>query len=455
MDDEKPLLRAIARTLERAHCVCDVAENVHEATARLAVETYDVVVCDVSLGEESGEDVLVRALAIPEPPKVLMMSGVATVDLAVRAMRIGASDFVTKPILDSSLVARVGSLVESARVRMQLETLTSRSDAGMPRISPQSKGMTELLALAESVASTPRSSALIVGESGVGKEVLASHIHARSLRRREPFVRVNVAAIPQSIIEAELFGSARGAFTDSKQSRMGHIASADRGTLLLDEIGELPIEAQPKLLRALEERRFFPMGSDRERTVDVRFLAATNRDPEDVIAKGLLRRDLFYRLGVVLHIPPLRERTDEILPLSRHFIAHFCTEFTRPAMHLTPAAEEVLVNHRWPGNVRELRNVVERAVMVTVGDEISADVLGVSSAPLRVASPVGTPGDPTPRSESRIALAEASRAATEQLERQRILDVLSEVQGSRSRAALALGVSRSTLYEKLKRYRID
>jgi DNA-binding NtrC family response regulator len=455
VDDEKPLLRAIARTLERAHCVCDVAENVHEATARLAVETYDVVVCDVSLGEESGEDVLVRALAIPEPPKVLMMSGVATVDLAVRAMRIGASDFVTKPILDSSLVARVGSLVESARVRMQLETLTSRSDAGMPRISPQSKGMTELLALAESVASTPRSSALIVGESGVGKEVLASHIHARSLRRREPFVRVNVAAIPQSIIEAELFGSARGAFTDSKQSRMGHIASADRGTLLLDEIGELPIEAQPKLLRALEERRFFPMGSDRERTVDVRFLAATNRDPEDVIAKGLLRRDLFYRLGVVLHIPPLRERTDEILPLSRHFIAHFCTEFTRPAMHLTPAAEEVLVNHRWPGNVRELRNVVERAVMVTVGDEISADVLGVSSAPLRVASPVGTPGDPTPRSESRIALAEASRAATEQLERQRILDVLSEVQGSRSRAALALGVSRSTLYEKLKRYRID
>jgi DNA-binding NtrC family response regulator len=224
---------------------------------------------------------------------------------------------------------------------------------------------------------------------------------------------------------------------------------------LLDEIGELPIDAQPKLLRALEERRFFPMGSDRERTVDVRFLAATNRDPEDVIAKGLLRRDLFYRLGVVLHIPPLRERSDEILPLSRHFIAHFCTEFTRPAMHLTPAAEEVLVNHRWPGNVRELRNVIERAVMVTVGDEISADVLGVSSAPLRIASSLGTPGDPTPRSESRIALADASRAVTEQLERQRIVDVLSEVQGSRSRAALALGVSRSTLYEKLKRYRID
>jgi two-component system response regulator FlrC len=324
--------------------------------------------------------------------------------------------------------------------------------------------MVQALSLAETVAKTPRSSALLLGESGVGKEVLANLIHRSSERRDEPFVRVNVAAIPESLIEAELFGSVKGAYTDSKQGRAGHIASADRGTILLDEIGELRVDYQPKLLRVLEERRFFPMGSDRERPVDVRFLAATNRAPEEMIARGVLRRDLFYRLGVLIRIPPLRERRDEILPLARHFVAHFCAEFGRPLVHLTPGAERVLSQHRWPGNVRELRNVIERAVMITPGDEMAEDALDLLSPVLtpwgvpalaehrRSAPPPASvrPGEPPWGS-----LPAAARAAAAQVEREQIIGVLREVGGSRSRAASTLGVSRSTLYEKLKRYGLD
>jgi transcriptional regulator with PAS, ATPase and Fis domain len=319
--------------------------------------------------------------------------------------------------------------------------------------SPGSLGMRQAIVMAERVAVTPSSSALIVGESGVGKEVLANHIHRKSTRHAQPFVRLNVAAIPESMIEAELFGSTRGAFTDSKQSRVGHIASADRGTLLLDEIGELRVDYQPKLLRVLEERRFFPMGSDRERLVDVRFLAATNRRPEEMVAKGVLRRDLFYRLGVVIRIPPLRERKDEILPLARHYVTHFAAEFGRGLMSLTPAAEVLLVNHRWPGNIRELRNVIERAVMSAQGQEIGGGEIELFSSSLSSSGfPAVVHGSNPPPA---LALPDAARAAAEEVERQRIVHVLRTVGGSRSRAARTLGVSRSTLYEKLKRYAIE
>jgi DNA-binding NtrC family response regulator len=476
VEDEPALLRGICRMLRSVDAECDAAESVDDAFVRLGSSIYDVVLTDVSLGKRSGEEVLARALALPTPPKVLVMSGMATIDLAVRAMRLGASDFFEKPIHEALLFARIGNIIESARMRLQLEALTSRGATGVVGMAPQSTAMAQALALAEKIASTPHSSALLIGESGVGKEVLASHIHRKSERHAEPFVRVNVAAIPETMIESELFGSVKGAFTDSKQNRVGHIASADRGTILLDEIGELRVDYQPKLLRVLEERRFFPMGSDRERPVDVRFLAATNREPEEMIARGMLRRDLFYRLGVVVRIPPLRSRRDEILPLARHFLEHFCAEFARPPVHLTPSAERVLVQHRWPGNIRELRNVIERAVMVTPGDEMSAEALdlftpvltpwagmpapsspssgGRKSIPPPASIPPAAPGASVPAASS-AALPVAARAAAEQVERERIVDVLKLVGGSRSRAATTLGVSRSTLYEKLKRYGLE
>jgi two-component system response regulator HydG len=302
--------------------------------------------------------------------------------------------------------------------------------------------MQEVLALAARVAATPSSSALLIGESGVGKEVVAAYIHEKSERRKGAFVRVNLAAIPETMVEAELFGSVRGAFTDAKRDRAGHFATADGGTLLLDEVFEFKPELQPKLLRALEERRFFPVGSDRERRMNVRVLAATNRDPMQMIERGLLREDLYYRLStVVIRIPPLRQRRDDIIPLASHFVSRLRGELGRPRASLAPSAEAALLAYGWPGNVRELRNVIERAMIITASDEIGADDLGLPIEPREAeAGPAG--GD----------VAEPLRL--EDVEKRHIIQVLHRVGGSKTRAASMLGVSRSTLWEKAKRYGI-
>jgi transcriptional regulator with PAS, ATPase and Fis domain len=249
-------------------------------------------------------------------------------------------------------------------------------------------------------------------------------------------VKVNLAAIPESMVEAELFGSVRGAFTDSKRDRAGHFASAEGGTILLDEVCEFKPELQPKLLRALEERRFFPVGSDRERNMNVRVVAATNRDPQESIAKGLLRADLYYRLStVVLRVPPLRDRRDDIVPLAEHFLGRYRAEFRRPGVTLSDAAREALLAYHWPGNVRELKNVIERATMLSASGSIGPDDLDLPVPPPSVVSAAGD--DPL---------------RLEDLERVHIARVLKQVGGSRTRAAAVLGISRSTLWEKGKRY---
>ena len=271
--------------------------------------------------------------------------------------------------------------------------------------------------------------------------MIAARIHERSDRRSGPFVRVNLAAIPESMIEAELFGSVRGAFTDSKRDRAGHFASAEGGTILLDEICEFKAELQPKLLRALEERRFFPVGSDRERRMNVRVLAATNRDPQACIANGTLRADLYYRLAtVVLRVPPLRDRIDDILPLAEHFCASFRVEFRRPHVSLTDAARDALLGYRWPGNVRELRNVIERATMLVESNAIGADDLGLPVDPAAL------------RAVTEGASADPAAVRLEDAERVHIARVLAAAEGSRTRAAKMLDISRSTLWEKGKRH---
>jgi two-component system response regulator HydG len=301
--------------------------------------------------------------------------------------------------------------------------------------------MKEVLAIAARVAATPASSALLIGESGVGKEVVATFIHEASERRTGTFVRVNLAAIPESMVEAELFGSVRGAFTDAKRDRAGHFASAEGGTLLLDEVCEFKPELQPKLLRALEERRFFPVGSDHERRMNVRVLGATNRDPTQMISRGQLREDLYYRLAtVVIRVPPLRERRDDILPLAAHFLARFRRELGRPRATFTPGAEAALMAYAWPGNVRELRNVVERAMIVSATDAIGKGDLGL-------------PRGDEPSAAGIDDLTTPLRL--EEVEKRHILRVLEHAGGSKTRAATMLGVSRSTLWEKTKRYGIE
>jgi two-component system response regulator AtoC len=437
VDDDPMVVSSLTWLLEkRGHrfvCVGDV----ESATKALASEHFHALLVDVHLPDGSGLRVLDKALESDPPPTVLMMTARADIRGAVEAIRRGAADFLEKPLDLEDLGVRLDRALENARLRRKLAAYEAK-DKGQTSVIAQSPAIKEAFAIADRIAATPSSSAILLGESGVGKEVLATHIHESSERRNGPFVRVNLAAIPEQMVEAELFGSVRGAFTDAKRDRAGLFASAEGGTLLLDEICEFKIELQPKLLRALEERRFFAVGSDHERRMNVRVLAATNRDPKECIAAGQLREDLYYRLAtVIVRIPPLRERREDIAPLANHFFAFFRAEFRRPKCTLTDEALHVLAKYDWPGNVRELRNVIERALMLSHADEVGPESLDL---PLDFHSlgSVPVPNIDTPRLED--------------VERAHIARVLASADGSRTRAAALLGISRSTLWEKGKRY---
>jgi DNA-binding NtrC family response regulator len=445
------------------------ASSVAEATRALASQPFDAMLLDLYLPDGDGLDVLDRCLELDPAPAVIVMTARAEIHGAVAAIRRGAADYLAKPLDLDDLGARIDHALENASMRRKLAVLEQQQKQRSSLVA-RAAAMKDVLAVAARVAATPASSALLIGESGVGKEVVAAYIHEASERHKGAFVRVNLAAIPESMVEAELFGSVRGAFTDAKRDRAGHFASADGGTLLLDEVCEFKPELQPKLLRALEERKFFPVGSDRERRMNVRVLAATNRDPAEMIARGVLREDLYYRLStIVIRIPPLRERRDDVLPLATHFLARFRVELGRPSVALSPAAEAALLAYPWPGNVRELRNVLERSVIVSDSDSIGPTDLGL---PLRGdegnagGDPERAGGDPEqaggdPEQAGGGDPEQAGGGDPEgslrlaDVEKRHILHVLQRAGGSKTRAAGMLGVSRSTLWEKTKRYRID
>jgi two-component system response regulator HydG len=422
---------------------------------------FDVLVAGVEIAVGAAEiDLLERAQAMTEAPLCFLMAGRADVRSAVEAMRRGASDYLEKPIDIAALTLKIERALATATMRRRLAALDTKDRLAANPVA-QSPQMQLALRIADRVAQSPSSSALILGESGVGKEVIATRIHERSKRRGGPFVRVNMAALPDTMVEAELFGSVRGAFTDAKRDRSGFFASADGGTLLLDELCDFKVTLQSKLLRALESKRFFPVGSDRERAVNARVLAATNRDPEQAIANGELRADLYYRLApVIIHIAPLRERPEDLLPLAERFIATHCADLGSGPRTLTADAERAILEHDWPGNARELRNAIERAIMLAETDKLSADLLGLTIRKDRSASPVSrqpptTSGAmpkvqiPTPAS---ISLDQAKQAMLEEVERAYIKRVLQQAGGSKTKAAELLGMSRTTLWEKAKRY---
>jgi DNA-binding NtrC family response regulator len=416
----------------------------------LASRAFDAILLDLYLPDGDGLQVLDRALELDPPPVVIVVTARAEIHGAVAAIRRGAADYLAKPLDLEDLGARLDHAMEHASMRRRLALLEAQQKERSSVVA-RSAAMKEVLALAARVAATPSSSALLIGESGVGKEVVASYIHEESERRKAPFVRVNLAAIPESMVEAELFGSVRGAFTDAKRDRAGHFASADGGTLLLDEVCEFKTELQPKLLRALEERRFFPVGSDKERHMNVRVLAATNRDPMQMITRGVLREDLYYRLStIVIRIPPLRERREDVLPLAEHFLARFRAELGRPRASLKASAEAALSAHSWTGNVRELRNVVERAMIVSTSDAIDQNDLGLGTSAGKPASSAAPSRGGTPDEASR-----PEPLRLEDVEKRHILRVLEQAAGSKTRAATMLGVSRSTLWEKIKRYGLE
>jgi DNA-binding NtrC family response regulator len=443
-DDDIVLAETMGRSLRRAGFRVEVVNTGKSVIEQLDQSYFDALVLDLNMPDTDGWGVMAHVAGLSEPPVIIVVSGAPRETTAAMAIRRGAVDFLEKPFHLEDLTERLDLALGTAALRKRLVAAEIR----LPHdnMVAESAAMQKVLKLADRVAAPPASSALIVGETGTGKEMVATRIHSRSQRADGPFVRVNLAAIPDTMIEAELFGSVRGAFTDSQRDRNGLLASADHGTILLDELCEFRPDLQPKLLRVLEERRFFPVGSDRERRVDVRVLAATNRDPAQAMAAGLLREDLFYRIGtVVIEVPPLRARREDVVRLAEQCAARFCQEFGRPQMSLDKSAQDALLGHSWPGNVRELRNVVERAVMMAEGDVLDADGLGLT----------GPRSDVLILSDLPLKLDDARAIAVERVERSHIERVLGSVEGNQTKAAEILGISRSTLWEKMKKYEIS
>jgi two-component system response regulator HydG len=439
VDDEANIVDSVKRALERAGYAVATAINEAEAWARLEHACPDVVLCDIRLGDSDGMDLLGRVReAFPEVA-VIMMTGYASIESAVAAIKGGAMDYIAKPFNPGQLRHAVGKALEQRRLAD--ENLALRAELRqLGRDEPvlgQSRVMRQLYESARTVAGAD-SSVLITGRSGTGKEILARFIHASSPRAGRPFVTVNCAAIPPTLIESELFGHRRGAFTGAVYSRRGSFELADGGTLFLDEIGEMPLDMQSKILRALEERRIKRVGSEESLDVDARIIAATNKDLREETAAGRFREDLYWRLNVVhFEVPALAERPEDVVALARHFLAAYAREQKKPVLDFSADAIDAITRYDWPGNVRELRNAVERAVIFAEADKPVR--LGHLPPYLRQAAP--RPEAAAPRSLRSLREVEADY----------IKEVLEACGGNKSRAAEVLGLSVVTLWRKLKR----
>jgi two-component system response regulator HydG len=440
VEDNASLRRGIARALRERWSDVEEAADGERARERLAdrgVEAYDVVVTDLRLPGADGTEVLRAARARDARTAVLVMTAYGTIEAAVEAMKLGAFDFVQKPFELEQLELRVERAVAHARLLGEVETLRAeRGRFGAARIVADSPALREAIALATRVAPT-RSTVLITGETGTGKELVAGLIHGASPRAARPFVKVNCAALPETLLESELFGHERGAFTGADRQRIGRFEQADGGTLFLDEIGDMSAATQVKLLRVLQDGEFHRLGGTSALRADVRILAATNHDLEARVREGAFREDLYFRLNVIrIHLPALRERGGDAALLAAHFLEQFGAELGRPRARFTEEALARIAAHGWPGNVRELRNAVERALLLSDGDEVSIEPLGVEPGAPRSAVPAGL-------AAGELALADLERAV--------VLEALRRTGFVQKRAAALLRVSRRKLNYMIRR----
>lgn len=415
-----------------------------ETLERIVQDDPEVLLTDLRLRGESGLDVCQRAMErSPELP-VVVMTGFGTMESAIAAIRAGAYDFVTKPVELTALSMILNRAIHQRRLLDEIKRLRAgQRRSGDTKLIGESRVIRKVVSMIDRLRESD-ATVLISGESGTGKELVARALHATSVHRNGPFVAVNCAAMPAELLESELFGHVRGAFTGARQAREGLFVQANGGTLLLDEIGEMPLEMQPKLLRALQERKVRPVGSNREVGFDVRLLAATNRDLESMVEEREFREDLFYRVNVVhLKVPPLRARGTDILRLAQHFLDMYRERDGKDVRSLSPAAAKCLLEYDWPGNVRELENAIECAVALACYNELSVDDLPENVR----ASKRRRPHEPAAESETIESL--------ETIERRHIERVLQKVQGNKTQASELLGISRRTLYRKLERYGLD
>jgi two-component system response regulator AtoC len=430
VDDEEGIREFVAEALEDNGHVAVRARDGAEAAARLRAQAFDLMITDLRMPEMDGM-ALVRAARAEQPEmEVIVLTAHGSVETAVEAMKLGAFDYLRKPIASPGELRLLVSRALERRRLLALQDRSAREAPPLPKLSYGDPAMAPVVEAAEKVART-NATVLLLGESGTGKEVAARTIHALSPRSAGPFVAVSCAAIAEGLLESELFGHEKGAFTSAVATRRGRIELADGGTLFLDEIGELKLELQSKLLRVLQERRFERVGGTRTMEADVRWIAATNRDLEAMATDGRFRQDLYHRLAVFpIRLPSLRERRGDIVPLAETLLARIGRDLGRPGLRLGPEVRRAIVDAEWPGNVRELANALERAAILADGPELRVRDLGTLSRP-RPPAGGGSLSD---------------------VERDTIARTLAEVGGNRRQAAERLGIGLRTLYEKLKRY---
>ncbi len=444
IDDEPSMLSLLRDELEPRGYAISAHTSPSAALNQLADHDFDLVLCDIRMQRVNGIDLCRQFLDLREDVPVVMMTGYASMDSAIGAMRAGAFDFVTKPFRTEDLVVTIQRALEHRAVRSTVRRLRQTEEELPPtdEIVGQSTAMKRLYAVIARVAATD-ATALISGESGTGKELVARALHARSGRCRGRFIGISCAAMPETLLESELFGHAKGAFTDASAANPGLLQSAGGGTLFLDEVGEMPPGMQAKLLRAIQERKARPVGAEREVPFDVRIIAATNRDLEDEVARGRFRADLLYRLDVVrLLVPPLRERDGDVRLLAQAFLQRRHSAGGQVS-GLSEEAAECLRNYPWPGNVRELQNCIERGVALARFDH-----LGIDDLPERVHNYKAPPGEPAPVHDGSSEV-----VSLEVVERLNITQVLHAMGGNKAAAARVLGLNRKTLYRKLRRWR--
>ncbi len=442
IDDERHTREGLRTALEDKFDVY-IASDVAGAMSILENETVDLLITDLRLGGDDGMKLIDRALAMPRAPICIMMTAYGSVDTAVEAMKHGAYDFVTKPINIDRLEILIQRALRSRETETEVKELRQQVEKkyGVENIIGESPAMLEIFETMKQVAPV-RTTVLIEGESGTGKELVAHAIHNLSNRAKGKFVAVHCAALSPQLLESELFGHERGAFTGAVERRIGRFEQANGGTIFLDEIGEIDASTQVKLLRVLGEREFERVGGNASLKVDVRLIAATNKNLEKMVAEGKFRDDLFYRLNVIkITMPTLRERKEDIPLLVNAFLKQFAKENDKPLRELTPEAMNAILAYNWPGNVRELRTAIEHGVVMAGGPKISLRDLPMT---LRQAAP------PNSASAAKFLVQQGQHLNLHETEHRLIMRALDETKGNISKAAQKLGISRRTLHRKLK-----